>query len=335
MTLNLEQLTAITRGAVRIEEQDGAFHFYRFSERQANNYLEANQLDFYARCTNTAGVRLAFFTSSTALSFDYNSKNRARDFFFFDVYKNGVMIAHFGENPISKTTQHAEVDLGVGEKLVEVYFPWSTAATISNVTLDDGATIRPHHRAHTAIHFGESITQGLDADYTSLSYANRLGRLLDIDAVNKAIAGDTFCPDILLTEPENLDPDLVTVSYGTNDWSHDVTKDQLRDSCRRFCQQISRFYPRAKIVIISPIWRLNFDKVTAFGSPAYTVHDVIAEAVEGIPSLTLVRGWNLVPQLPEFFADGYLHPNDEGFSSYAENLYLEIKKAFSSKGDLL
>ena len=328
MILNLQQLRDITVGAVRIEEENGSFRFYRFTEQQTNNYLNAGQHDFYARCTNTAGVRFAFVTNSATLSFDYTSKNRARDFFFFDVYKNGAMIAHFGENPISKTILHAEVALGEGEKLVEVYFPWSTAAILSNVALDDEATILPHRRAHTAIHFGDSITQGLDADYPSLTYAQRLGRMLDIDAINKAIAGDTFCPDILLTEAENLNPDLVTVSYGTNDWSHDVTQDQLRDSCRRFCQQISKFYPNAKIFVISPIWRLNYDKVTAFNAPAYAVHDVIVEAIEGIPNATAIRGWNLAPQLPQFYSDGYLHPNDEGFSTYAENLYLEIKKFF-------
>ena len=328
MNLNLDQLKSVTVGAVQIEEESDGFHFYRFTNRQTNNYLEAGQLDFHTRCFNTAGVRLAFHTDSKHLSFDYVGGKRARDLLFFDVYRDGAMIAHFGERPVSKELLHAEVELEDGEKLVEVYFPWSAEATLSNIALDDGASILPHRRSRFAIHYGDSITQGFDADYPSLSYAQRLGRMLDIDAVNKAIGGDTFCPDILLTEPEDLDPDLVTVSYGTNDWSHDVTKDQLRESCRQFCKRISEFYPRAKIFIVSPIWRLNFDKVTAFGSPAYTVHDVIAEAVADIPNLTLIRGWNLVPQLVEFYSDGYLHPNDEGFSTYAENLYLEIKKSF-------
>lgn len=326
MKLNLEQLRSITRGAVRIEETDGAFHFYRFTETQTNHYHAAGQMDFYARCHNTAGVRFAFSTTSRKLSFDYSINTRARDLAFFDVYQDGAMIAHIGEKPATKDRKHAEVSLREGEKQIEVYFPWSASATLFEVELDDGATLTPVHRKRFAIHFGDSITQGYDADYPSLSYAQRIGRMLDMDAVNKAIGGDTFCPDILLTEPEPLNPELITVAYGTNDWSHDVTKDELRDSCRRFCQALSKFYPQAKIAVISPIWRADFTRVPAFGSPAYTVHDTIAEAVEGIPNLTLIRGWNFVPQQTEFFSDGYLHPNDAGFAVQAENLYRELQK---------
>ena len=34
MILNLQQIREITVGAVRIEENDGSFHFYRFTEQQ-------------------------------------------------------------------------------------------------------------------------------------------------------------------------------------------------------------------------------------------------------------------------------------------------------------
>lgn len=328
MILNLEQLRNITRGVVRIEEQNGSFHFHRFTEHQIANYFESGNLKFHTRCFCTAGVRFAFRTDSRRLAFDFVGDKCARELLCFDVYQDGAMIAHIGECPVSKTLQHAEVALGEGEKLIEVYFPWSAEVTLFNVTLDDGASIIPAYRKHTAVHFGDSITQGYEANYPSLTYAQRLGRMLDIDDVNKAIGGDTFCPDILLTEPEDLNPELITVAYGTNDWSHGVTKDELCNSCRQFCQRISEFYPQAKIFVISPIWRLDYDKVIAFGLPAYAVHDVISEAVEGIPNLTLIRGWNLVPRLPEFFSDGYLHPNDAGFATYAENLYREIKKPF-------
>ena len=34
----------------------------------------------------------------------------------------------------------------------------------------------------------------------------------------------------------------------------------------------------------------------------------------------------LVPPIKELFADAHLHPNDEGFSHYAENLIKEMQK---------
>ncbi len=325
MKLNLKDFQAVTRGAVRIEKTDGVFTFHRFEKWQKDAYLAAGEEDFYHRCDNTAGVRMAFSTSATALSFDYRFGTRARDLGFFDVYENGAMIAHVGEKPVTKELLHADVALGEGEKTVEIYFPWSAAVELSDFEID-GDALTPVYRSHFAIHFGDSITQGFDAEYPSLSYASRLGRMLDLDAVNKAIGGDTFCPEILLTEKEALDPEYITVAYGTNDWSHGATHESLRDSCRQFCSRLRSLYPAAKIFVVSPIWRYDSQKPTVYNAPAWTVHEAIAEAVEEIENLVLIRGWDLVPHLVEFYSDAYLHPNDLGFATYAENLAKEIKK---------
>lgn len=319
MQLNLPQIQSITRGAVRIEEANGVFTFHRFEKWQQDAYLAAGETDFYHRCSNTAGVRMAFSTNATRLSFDYRFGTRARDQGFFDVYENGAMIAHIGEKPVTKELVHANVTLAEGESEVEVYFPWSAAVELSNLEID-GDTLFPITRARFALHFGDSITQGYDAEYPSLSYASRLGRMLNLDAVNKAIGGDTFCPDILLTKKEALEPDLITVSYGTNDWSHGATHESLRDSCRLFCERLRALYPMARIFVISPIWRYDSQKPTVYNAPAWTVHRAIAEAVEGIENLVLIRGWDLVPHLTEFYSDAYLHPNDLGFATYAEHL---------------
>jgi hypothetical protein len=319
MKLNLSQIQAITHGAVRIEETDRVFTFHRFEKWQQDAYLAAGETDFYHRCNNTAGVRMAFRTNATGLSFDYRVHTRARDLAFFDVYENGAMIAHVGEKPATKELVHANVTLAEGESEVEVYFPWSAAVELSNLEIN-GDTLTPIKRERFAIHFGDSITQGYDADYPSLSYASRLGRMLHFDALNKAIGGDTFCPDILLTQKEDVAPDLITVSYGTNDWSHGATHESLRDSCRHFCERLRALYPTAKIFVVSPIWRYDSQKPTVYNAPAWTVHAAIAEAVEGIDNLVLIRGWDLVPHLTEFYSDAYLHPNDLGFATYAERL---------------
>lgn len=326
MQLTLSQIQAVTHGTVRIEETDGIFTFHRFRRWQKDAYLAAGETEFYHRCDNTAGVRMAFRTNSTRLSFDYRFGTHARDLGFFDIYENGIMIAHVGEKPITKSLLHADITLAEGESNVEVYFPWSTSVELSHLEIDDCATLHPIYRDLFAIHFGDSITQGVEAVYPSLSYASGLGRMLNLDAVNKAISGDTFCPDILLTQPEALSPDLITVAYGTNDWSHGATHQTLRDTCRRFCLRLRVLYPTAKIFVISPIWRLDSQKPTVYNAPAWTVHEAIAEAVEGVDNLILIRGWDLVPHLPEFYADAYLHPNDLGFAAYAEHLSQEIKK---------
>ena len=40
----------------------------------------------------------------------------------------------------------------------------------------------------------------------------------------------------------------------------------------------------------------------------------------------MISGFDFVPKDEKYYADLRLHPNDEGFEYYAENLYKEIKE---------
>ena len=52
---------------------------------------------------------------------------------------------------------------------------------------------------------------------------------------------------------------------------------------------------------------------------------LIAEEAERL-GMIHVDGLKLLPPMPAFFGDGYLHPNDNGFSLYAENLIAKMEK---------
>ena len=51
----------------------------------------------------------------------------------------------------------------------------------------------------------------------------------------------------------------------------------------------------------------------------------IRNAVKGIKNITVISGIDFVPKEEKLFADLRLHPNDDGFEYYVENLYKEIK----------
>ena len=54
---------------------------------------------------------------------------------------------------------------------------------------------------------------------------------------------------------------------------------------------------------------------------------VIAKGIcEEIGGITVIDGFNFVPQETELYADLRLHPTNEGFDFYAKNLICEIKK---------
>ena len=327
MKLTLEQIQSITKGADRVILDNGAFRFLRFTEAQVKAYEETGKADFYRKTFATAGVRFAFRTTSRRFSFDFRlGYGSSRAYAWFDCFINGALEHHFGVDGGSMKGGNVNLALPEGETEVELYFPWSAAATLTNVELDDDATLVPVSRKYKMISFGDSITHGYDAIYPSLSYASQLAQNLDADALNKGIGGDIFFPE-LLKEKDNIDPDFITVAYGTNDWSSKAPRETFVQHCTDFYTRLSAMYPNAKIFAIAPIWRNDWTRTNSgFGVPVTAVREEIREICKDLPNVTVLDGFNFVPHRKEFFADLYLHPNDFGFCLYAKALYNEIVK---------
>jgi len=55
MKLSLEQIRSVTRGAVRVEETEGAVHFYRFTKAQEEMYRQRDAM-LHMKTFATAGV---------------------------------------------------------------------------------------------------------------------------------------------------------------------------------------------------------------------------------------------------------------------------------------
>ena len=328
MKLNLEQVKEIARGVAYVSESDGVFTLHRFTKAQEETYLKASPDNFYKKAFATAGVRLAMKTSSTHVRFDFRlTSASSRQYAYFDVYVNGALEKHFGAEGNSITSGSSDIALPEGEKTVEIFFPWSYGARISNIEIDDGASLEGLTRSKKMLAFGDSITHGYDAIYPSLSYASRLAFLLDAEQVNKGIGGEKFFP-ALLDEKDPFDPDYITVAYGTNDWNSKIlTGEAFKENCREFYTRLSALYPNAKIFAIAPIWRLDGNRLnSSLGAPVTEVYPMIAEICKDLPNVTVINAYNFVPHRKEFFADLRLHPNDFGFGLYADALYKEIVK---------
>jgi hypothetical protein len=332
MYLTFEQIKEITKGVVRIAEESGAYRFCRFTEAQAEVYKRAAEIDpdkmhFYTKTYATSGVRLAFRTDSRRLRFEFEilPGGSSRTYAGFDLYQDGLMTGHTNVNCSHVKSGCIDFSLLEGEKTVELCLPWSAVTLLKNVELDDGATVKAASRERKMICFGDSITQGYDAMFPSMSYACRIARLLNADEINKGIGGEIFNPP-LAAEPDAIEPDLITVAYGTNDWSK-CTRDELFQNAKAFYTHLSGLYPNAKIFAITPICRLSGGRTnTPFGSPCTNVDAVIGEAIQGLANVTHINGWKLTPGVKDFYADQWLHPNDLGFGVYASNLYRELIK---------
>ena len=89
MTLDLQQVKNITLGAVRIEQNECGFHFYRFTKQQEELYKHRKE-EFYMKSFSTSGVRMHFYTNSQSLFMKIKtSYGSSRSYFAVDVFVDG------------------------------------------------------------------------------------------------------------------------------------------------------------------------------------------------------------------------------------------------------
>ena len=313
MILTNEQLRTTISGAVEIQEKDGKLVLYRYGKYVREHiYPEGDR--FHGAMFHTSGVLSRFVTDSENLSFRWIS-TPAGGGHTFDVWADGVMYAHTG---CGKGTDTLCVKLPTGKKTVEIYFPHHSAGQICDVTLDDGACFEnAPERKYKFLFIGDSITHGSTSTYASMTYAHQVARMLDAAVVNQGIGGERFNPRAVDDQMDFYKPDLVSVAYGTNDWSG-TTRGRLVGCCNGHFARLRDKYPNVPIVAILPLWRADKGRVTGVGT-FEDMRTIITEAAARF-DITVVDGMTLVPNVTTFFADGYLHPNTLGFQFYAENL---------------
>lgn len=328
MKLSFEQIKSITKGVARIEEIGEYTHFFRFTKEQEEAYKTWNT-DFYNKTFATSGVRLDFETDSEHLRLRVKVKSASsRRFCAHDILINGKLIGQLtlafdNAQPIPQTNLAGRYYLGEGKKRVTIYLPWSFSSALRELSLDDGASVEPISPKRKMIIFGDSITQGYDAVSPSMSYASKMADFLNADAVNKAIGGDIFRPELALLKDE-AQPDLITVAYGTNDWGGSKNE-EFEYNCKNFYKNLRATYPNTKIIGITPIWRADEENTRPVGD-FKKLHDHIAELVGEIDNITLIKGYDFVPHSKDLFSDRFLHPNDTGFDHYARNLCAQLGK---------
>ncbi|MBR6737678.1 MAG: SGNH/GDSL hydrolase family protein [Clostridia bacterium] len=336
MKLNLNDLNKITYGVDRIVEEDGFIYFHRFSEEQVKYYDNKNAI-WGLKARSTSGIKLRFKTNSKYFKLKINADeyNGVR-YFSFDVYVNGKYLSsltNYEQGSLPEMYYYTEpcpigdfektFDLGDGEKTVFVYFPWNAVIKFYSIELSDGAYFEPVPYSGKALIYGDSISQGYYVQTQKKRYISQLTEWLDLEEVSKAIGGEKFCPEVLDLK-ETCNPDLVIVSYGSNDW-YFKTRNEFYKDADEFLNILSAKYNNRKIIVLGPIWRADLNEPREFGD-FNDVGLVLGEICAKYKNLNYINARRFVPELPEYFGDGYLHPNDKGSDKYFESLKQEVEK---------
>ena len=324
MRLTCEQIRAITCGAVRVEAVGESVGLFRFTKEQELLYREKSWPSFHKRTFATAGVSLEFETDSEKLLLGVEVE-AACDFRWYvhSIFANDVRVGELsGFVPEGETVrQRGEFSLGQGMKRVRIVFPWNKASRITQLELDDGSLVIPVPKKRKMLIFGDSITQGYITWLPENSYANRIARYLDADVINKGIGGAPYWPELAKTH-DGFRPDLILVAYGANDWNS--TEEAFIHNSTEFCINLRHNYPKAKILVLSPIWSKTREEKQSQRWPFKNMVAHLRSLQDTMEDLCVIDGTDLVPFDTACFAEDKVHPNDVGFAHYGQNLQKEI-----------
>lgn len=319
--LTLDIIKKIAKNCVDIQEKDGGIVFSRFSPKQLAVYsdIEAHRIRTYC----PSGVCLDFYSDTEFVKINYSVMAKARTRLSFDFFINDVFVYSDGQNEIvdnegeiyfNNTSENGKMNR------ITIFLPHLVEISLLDVEVSNNAIIKSvdtsSFKNYLAV--GDSITQGMDSIHPSNTYPVQVAKYFSMNLLNQGVGGYIFNEESL---DENLkfEPDLITVAYGTNDWGKFKAFDEFYTSVKGYINKLATIYKTAKIYVITPLWRADFETDRDLG-PFSILKKTISEICEGYPNIKVIDGTTLVPNLTKYFKDEYLHPNDEGFMHYAMNL---------------
>lgn len=319
MKLTFEQIKQIAVGALRVVECDGYYSFYRCTEKQIKAWYDYGNETLGDRSKTTTGVRLDFHTNSKHFAFRATGRKAE---ILIDGMQRGIFFP--GDDGII-SGEMALTDMIGNEKddfRVTLIFSSHGIGNLYFAELDDGAYIKNHEYSTKMLFIGDSITQGWNSYYDTLSFAWRLTMHYNANSIINGIGGAFYEPETF--DKIDFDPDTVIIAYGTNDAMQFKVFEQMQSKVVGYLDFVKETYGEKRVVVISPIWRGNAE-MKPMGEEFDRKRRMI-EREAAARGFEVVSGLELVPPRAEFFADTYLHPNDLGFGLYAENLIRILDK---------
>ena len=327
MKLNPSQLSKIVHNVLSYSfDENDRMQLHRFSQEQREIYALESQ-DWVIKTLSSASAALDFITDSEfiTLKFDLYPGSSQR-WGSVDLYVDGVFYANRYADDLS--IKLAGFELPAGQHRVTVYFPWSAQTVVSEVHLSDGASIIPVEKDLKMLCFGDSITQGYTSKFSSLSYVNQVARALNAEVVNQGIGGYYFNEATIDASILSYQPDIITVAYGTNDYSRYETAEEYAEFSGKYIKKLAELFPDTKILGILPIYRNDQNHQVRKLYRSYSLDDaraILKKHYEALPNGYVLEETG-IPHIPQAYAPDFLHPNEFGFSLMSQGVIRKIQE---------
>lgn len=308
MYYGINEISDCIFGAVRTVKTERGARFFKCTEKVSESWKKHSST-LGERTLVPTGVRLDMETDSKSFSFTAFGGS-------FELLIDGKLICRVQESERSSGGESKCFELGAGQKRITLVFPsHDVCPEFCGIALSDGASFCPHKYDGKILFFGDSITQGWNSGYDSISYAWQTMLRLNADCVINGVGGSYYAKDTF-DKPE-FDPDTVIVAYGTNDYFHYKTLDEMSSNCREFLELVKQSYADKRVLVITPVWSIKYEDTQDSGKIDRLREIIKSHALSF--GFEVIDGAQLVPNNSDFYADE-LHPNALGFCMYANTL---------------
>ena len=305
-------------------EINGYYKAERLSKKQKEGFKNQREL-LSVQTEYSSGIVVEFFSNTTSVQFDYKTGFCKEAFAYFDILIDDEYFESISCSNYNYFKYKFEVNFNNRDKKkISIYFPHSSSIMINNFKIDDNSSFRySESRKNPIVFLGDSITQGYASLHPINTYPALLSKKLNMNFINQGVAG-AFHDFNTLDETLSIKPSAVISAYGTNDWSFIDSINNLKSNIEKYFNKLHKQYSSIPIFIITPIWRGDYLKTNDLGT-IFDVISILIKEANKYDNFTIIDGFELTFHDATNFDDMVLHPNEDCFKVYAENLYQNIK----------
>lgn len=326
MLIPLDTLQNYAHGTFSSSIENGAWHPRRIPESLRPHYSDTPASLGRMECP--AGVRLRFETDARQVKTKLRYGGAARLIYKSTLICNGEVHSVFGPDERSDNWEGVIFDQVQRKRcVIDWWLPNMSRADIVSLEIDDSASIKtaPPLPLRWLV-YGASITQGMVSSAPHLNFVARCALKLNAEVFNLGIGG----AKLDLTLSENLPPgnfDLVTISYGTNDFMTNIPVETHAANGNALIRALRAQYKCPVVLITIPTWHGRTEP-NELGKTLDDYRQAFAPIKREFEHVSLAAGDAMIPDEEKFFVDN-VHPNDVGFAHYADNLLPILGRALS------
>ena len=323
--LTHQQIHAYALGIASSSSVDSGWHPLRIPQPMVPLYDRTPAFQVRMHCP--ACVRIRFNSDTTSLSVSLRFGARAREVFQSVLMVDSGPIIAFGPEEYAQTFE-SQVFTHKNRSLrtFDLWLPHMAQTDILSISVDDDAALAPAPILKTRwLAYGDSITQGMTATLPTETAIARTALALQANVLNLGIGGADLDDDLHQSlPPENYD--LITIAYGTNDYAHNIPVEVYAYRAKALVEAWSQKQPGVPIILISPLTWVGQVGANKNGNTLDQFRQALDPIGNAFPNVTVLHGDTLIRHDDKYFVDK-VHPNSDGFASYASRLTATIKTA--------